>query len=113
MTPIYEKYRSETPMYFHYATGSKNYEISLFGLKLMATTAVILCFERWYPKQNGVFRLKSNILTPKNFVLAALLALHRLFWHYQLRHFHFTGYCTQVRTSQLVSSNKNMWYKGV
>jgi len=34
MTPIYEKYRWETPVYFHYATGSKNYEISLFGLKL-------------------------------------------------------------------------------
>ena len=38
MTPIYENYRSETPVYFHYATGSKNYEISLFGLKLLATT---------------------------------------------------------------------------
>jgi len=23
MTPIYENYRSETPVYFHYATGSK------------------------------------------------------------------------------------------
>jgi len=38
MTPIYENYRSETPVYFHYATGSKNYEISLFGLKHLATT---------------------------------------------------------------------------
>jgi len=38
MTPIYENYRSETPVYFHYATGSKNYEISPFGLKLLATT---------------------------------------------------------------------------
>jgi len=38
MTPIYENYRSETPMYFHYATGSKNYDISLFGLKRLATT---------------------------------------------------------------------------
>jgi len=38
MTPIYENYKSETPVYFHYATGSKNYEISLFGLKLLATT---------------------------------------------------------------------------
>jgi len=38
MTPIYENYRSEAPVYFHYATGSKNYEISLFGLKLLATT---------------------------------------------------------------------------
>jgi len=37
MTPIYENYRSETPVYFHYATGSKNYENSLFGLKLLAT----------------------------------------------------------------------------
>ena len=37
MTPIYENYRSETPVYFHYATGSKNYEISLFGLKLLVT----------------------------------------------------------------------------
>jgi len=34
MMPIYENYRSETPVYFHYATVSKNYEISLFGLKL-------------------------------------------------------------------------------
>ena len=34
MTVIYENYRSETPVYFHYATGSKNYEISLFDLKL-------------------------------------------------------------------------------
>jgi len=34
MTLIYANYRSETPVYFHYATGSKNYEISLFGLKL-------------------------------------------------------------------------------
>jgi len=25
-------------VYFHYATGSKNYEISLFGLKLLAMT---------------------------------------------------------------------------
>ena len=33
MTPNYENYRSETPVYFHYTTGSKNYEISLFGLK--------------------------------------------------------------------------------
>jgi len=38
--PIYENYRSETPVYFHYATGPKNYEISLFGLKLLATTVV-------------------------------------------------------------------------
>jgi len=37
MTLIYENYGSETPVYFHYATGSKNYEISLFGLKLLAT----------------------------------------------------------------------------
>jgi len=36
MTPIYENYRSETPVYFHYATGSKSCEISLFGL--LATT---------------------------------------------------------------------------
>jgi len=26
---------------------------------------VILCFERWYPKQNSVFGLKSNILAPE------------------------------------------------
>jgi len=26
---------------------------------------VILCFERQYPKQNSVIRLKSNILTPE------------------------------------------------
>jgi len=34
MTPIYENYISERPVYFHYATASKNCEISLFGLKL-------------------------------------------------------------------------------
>jgi len=34
MTPIYENDRLQTPVYFHYSTGSKNYEISLFGLKL-------------------------------------------------------------------------------
>jgi len=38
MKPIYENYRSETPVHFHYATGLKYYEISLFGLKLLATT---------------------------------------------------------------------------
>jgi len=38
ITPIYGNYRSDTPVYFHYATGSKNYDISLFGLKLLATT---------------------------------------------------------------------------
>jgi len=38
MTPIYENYRSETPLYFHDATGSKNYEISLFVLRRLATT---------------------------------------------------------------------------
>jgi len=38
MTPIYENYRLETPVYFHYATGSKNYEMSLFGLNLLAPT---------------------------------------------------------------------------
>jgi len=27
---------------------------------------VILCFERRYPKQNSVIRLKSNILAPSN-----------------------------------------------
>jgi len=26
---------------------------------------VILCFERRYPKQNSIIRLKSNILAPK------------------------------------------------
>jgi len=38
MTPIYENYRSETPVCFHYDTGSKNYQNSLFGHKLLATT---------------------------------------------------------------------------
>jgi len=42
MTAIYENYRSETPAYFHYATRSKNYEISLFGFKLLATTVFTL-----------------------------------------------------------------------
>jgi len=41
MTPIYENNRSKTPVYFHYATGSKNYEISLYGLKLLATTVKV------------------------------------------------------------------------
>jgi len=36
---------------------------------------VILCFERWYPNQNIVARLKSNILPQKNFGLAT-----QLFW---------------------------------
>ena len=44
--------------------------------KFLACT-VILCFERWYPKQNSVIRLKSNILppnlSPKNFGLATPL----------------------------------------
>jgi len=35
---------------------------------------VILCFEKRYPKQNSVIRLKWNILAPlKIFVLATLL----------------------------------------
>jgi len=36
---------------------------------------VILCFEKRYPKQNSVIRLKSNILTPQIFGLATLLSL--------------------------------------
>jgi len=44
MMPIYENYRSGTPVYFHYAMGSKNYEISLFGLKLLATTVYMQIF---------------------------------------------------------------------
>jgi len=31
MMPIYEKYRSETPVYFHYTTGSKNFKISVWS----------------------------------------------------------------------------------
>jgi len=34
---------------------------------------VILCFERRYPTQNSVICLKSNILAPQIFGLAALL----------------------------------------
>jgi len=72
----------------------------------------ILCFERWYPKQNIVFHLNQTF-PPQNFALSTLLALHHLIWRYQLRHFHFTSYCTQVTTSQLASSDKNTWYIGV
>jgi len=34
---------------------------------------VILCFERGFSKQNSVIRLKSNILAPQSFGLAAPL----------------------------------------
>jgi len=42
MTPIIENCRSETPVNFHYPTGSKNYEISLFGLKLSTYYEIFL-----------------------------------------------------------------------
>jgi len=69
MTPIYENYRSETPAYVHYATRSKkyeislfglklskNYKISLFGLKLLATTVNML--QRKYV--NTVYQVKNK-----------------------------------------------------
>jgi len=40
---------------------------------------VILYFERQYPKQNSVFRPKSNILAAANFGLATLLVLSPIF----------------------------------
>jgi len=47
---------------------------------------VILCFERRYPKQNNVIRLKSNILSPPNFLAPKFLDWLR--------------YCHQVKTLQ-------------
>ena len=44
-------------MYFHYATGSKNYEIPLFGFKRLATTV----HNRMDLNQSGLSIFQINI----------------------------------------------------
>jgi len=38
------------------------------GLLKVSENILILCFERHFPKQNSVIRLKSNILAPPKFL---------------------------------------------